>query len=116
MRNSSKWLTKRKYGFEFTEKGEGDLNARQGRRRRQFMWHRTSDAVDGVEGVAEKLSLRNYRLTDEVTGQVIAVFLTSNLTSVKKKGDLRIFRQLSSHLEIVVVLTCASISEKMTRD
>ena len=80
------------------------------------MWHRTSDAADGVQGIAGKLSLRNYRLTDEATGEVIAVFLANNLGSIKKKGELRIFQHLSSQLEMVVVLSCACISEKLKRD
>ncbi|KIW99351.1 uncharacterized protein Z518_11339 [Rhinocladiella mackenziei CBS 650.93] len=116
MKNISKWLTKSKYVFEFTESCNWDVNAADGPRRRHFMWQRTNDPADGVEGIAGKLSLRNYRLTDQDTGQVVAVFLANNLNSVKKKGELRIFEKLGASLEIVVVLTCASISEKMSRD
>jgi hypothetical protein len=62
------------------------------------------------------LSLKNYRLTDEDTGAVVAVFVASTLGNLRKKGELRLFEMLRPKVEVAVVLTCASIAEKLNRD
>lgn len=116
MRNVSKWLTKSKFEFQIDESGDGDVNAPPFSQRRHFKWERTVGAADGVKGMAGKLSLRSYRLTDQETAQVMAVFLANNLNTIRKKGELRIFQRLSSSIETAVILTCASLSEKLARD
>lgn len=83
--------------------------------RRHFIWQRTNDAALGVKGVG-KISIRNVQLVDQDSGDVVAVFLADNLTSLKKKGELRIFQKLSTDLERIIILGCASIAEKMHRD
>ncbi|ETI24155.1 hypothetical protein G647_03524 [Cladophialophora carrionii CBS 160.54] len=115
MRNVSKMLTKSKYEWDFTECPEwSDIDAGThppGTRR--FRWQRTISDQDGVQN---KLSLKNYRLTDEDTGAVVAVFVASTLGSLRKHGELRLFEKLRPKVEVAVVLTCASIAEKLNRD
>ncbi|KIW68098.1 hypothetical protein PV04_04066 [Phialophora macrospora] len=115
MRNVSKLLTKSKYEWDFTECPEwSDIDAGThppGTRR--FRWQRTISNEDGVEN---RLSLKNYRLTDKDTGAVVAVFVASTLGNLRKKGELRLFEMLRPKLEVAVVLTCASIAEKLNMD
>lgn len=108
---------KNKWTFEFTDSNgcNRDTPSLGAPVRRHFMWQRTSQATDGVKGVG-KMSIRNVRLVDQDSGEVVAVFLADNLTSLKKKGELRIFQKFSPDLEKIIILGCASISEKMTRD
>lgn len=110
-------LLKNKWTFEFDDSpGRNVATPRLGTpTRRHFIWQRTNDAADGVEGIS-RMSMRNFRLNDQDTGDVVAVFLASNLTSLRKKGELRIFRELSIGIEKIVLLSCVSISEKMSRD
>ncbi|EXJ60988.1 hypothetical protein A1O7_05141 [Cladophialophora yegresii CBS 114405] len=115
MRNVSKMLTKSKYEWDFTEYPEwSDIDAGThppGTRR--FRWQRTISNEDGVEN---KLSLRNYRLTDEESGSVVAVFVASTFRNLRKRGELRLFEKLRPKVEVAVVLTCTSIAEKLNRD
>ncbi|KAK5058830.1 hypothetical protein LTR84_011094 [Exophiala bonariae] len=111
-------LLKNRWSFEFDDSiGHNDIGTprSEGTRRRRLLWQRTTDAADGVEGLS-RMSIQNFRLTDQGTGDVVAVFIASNLTSLKKKGELRIFRELSISLERIILLSCASISEKLARD
>ena len=115
MRNVSKMLGKGKYEWEFVEIPEWNdiMNDNHPPGPRRFRWQRTVNIADGV---ANKLSLRNYRLTDQDTGAVVAIFLASTLGEVRKRGELRLFEELRPKAEQAVVLTCASISEKLHRD
>jgi hypothetical protein len=115
MRNVSKMLAKNKYDWDFTECPEwSDIDAgTHPPGTRCFRWRRTISNEDGVEN---KLSLKNYRLTDEDTGAVVAVFVASTLGNLRKKGELRLFEMLRPKVEVAVVLTCASIAEKLNRD
>lgn len=106
---------KNKWTFEFTDSSSCNRDVPNAPIRRHFIWQRTNKATDGVKGIA-KMSIRNVRLVDQDSGEVVAVFLADNLTSLKKKGELRIFQKFSTDLERIIILGCASISEKMTRD
>ncbi|EXJ69693.1 uncharacterized protein A1O5_06764 [Cladophialophora psammophila CBS 110553] len=118
MQSSSRWLGRSKFKFEFTDCGKS--NAVDSRSslpcRRHLCWQRTVDPADGVDNVTAKVSVRKYRLMDQVDGQVLAVFVASDLNSVRKGGELRVLQWLSLGLETAVILTCASISERLRRD
>ena len=117
MRNvCRRWSAKSKYEFEFTEFPTwGQIEAGTDLpRTRSFRWERI-DAAAGIPGTA-RLSLKNYRLLDQQNGLVAAVFVASTLSNVRKKGELRLFEQLSRIFEVMVVLSCASLSEKLSRD
>jgi hypothetical protein len=110
LRNTSAYYTHGKYEFEYEE--PSSIN---GVRRRQFMWQRTHAAEDGVEGWSGWLSWRNYKLVDMQSMDMIGVFLANDLSSLTKKGELRMFSHVSKELEMVIVLSMACISEKATR-
>lgn len=110
MQNPSFW-NRSNYEFEWSD---FDVNAPQVSRRRRFKWHRTGDASDGVEGVVQKLAMRSYKLTDDDSGEVVALFLACSTGG--SRGKLRIFQQLNPHLETVILLTCASIQEYAHRE
>jgi hypothetical protein len=114
MRNVSKMLGRNKYAWDFTEVPEWNdiMSNKHPPGTRRFKWQRTHNREDGIEN---KLCLRNFRLTDEDTGAVVAVFVASSLSEVRKRGELRLFEELRPKVEQAVVLTCASISEKLAR-
>ncbi len=114
MRNISKMLGKSKYAWQFTEVPEWkELEDNTKLRTRRFKWQRTNSAEDGI---ASKRSLRSYRLTDEETGGVVAVFAAGSLNEVRKRGELRLYEELRPKVEMAIILTCASIAEKSRRD
>lgn len=116
MKKASVW--KNKFTFEFTDIDDHDVDSplSQDHRRRRFLWQRTTDANDGVVGFAAKFTMRNYRLVDQDTGELIAIFLSGTIKNLKDKGKLRIFRKLSPDLEKFVILSWATILEKIARD
>ncbi|KIW92893.1 uncharacterized protein Z519_06742 [Cladophialophora bantiana CBS 173.52] len=118
MQSSSRWLGRRRFKFEFTDRGKS--NAVDSRSslpsRRHLRWQRTVDPADSADNVTAKPSTRNYRLTDQGDGKVLAVFVMGDLNSVRKEGELRVLQWLSPSLEMAVILTCASISERLRRD
>ena len=115
MRNVSKMLGEAKYEWEFTEFPHMDdiVSGNYPPCTRRFRWQRTVDPADGVD---TRLSLKTYKLMDGRTGAVVAIFLTSTLGSVRKCGELKLFENLRPKLEMAVILTSASISEKLRRD
>lgn len=115
MRNTSKLFKRSKYEWEFTEAPDWkDIeNGTPLSGTRRFKWTRTVDVADGVE---HKLCLRNFRLVDEDTEALVAIFVASGIGTVRKRGELRIYEELRPKVEIAVVLTCASISVKLSRD
>lgn len=127
MRRPSRLSLKCRYGFEFVDSSPAladggarlDVEKRAatygGPVKRRFTWQRTSSTADGIESTAKKLSLRNYRLSDDDTGEVVAVFIAACL-SLTNVGELRIYQRLSTDLDRIVVLSCASICVKLDRD
>ncbi|RVX72994.1 hypothetical protein B0A52_03347 [Exophiala mesophila] len=102
MERTSKLLTRSSFVFEH----EGS----------SFTWERTRSGADGINGLAGKLSLANYRLTDNRSGNVVAVYAAADLKSLSVKGELNIFAPLSQDLEKLVVVSSAALSEKVARD
>jgi hypothetical protein len=79
--------------------------------RRAFLWLRTRAKEDG----ATKLSYRNYKLLDEKTGEVLALYVESGWRSWQKKGELEIRTDLGRVWELLVVLSSVSLCEKTSR-
>ncbi|KAJ9604598.1 hypothetical protein H2200_010712 [Cladophialophora chaetospira] len=114
MRNVSRMLAKSNYEWQYTEMLEwNDIKDNIHPQIRRFKWQRTKTPDDGVEN---KLSLRNYRLTDQDSERVVAVFVARTLGNVRNRGEVRLFEELRPKVEAAVVLTCASILEKLNRD
>ncbi|ERF69239.1 hypothetical protein EPUS_08918 [Endocarpon pusillum Z07020] len=103
MKNISWGLGHSKYCFEMTVNNE----------RRSFLWQRTRDSADGVQGIG-KLINWNYKLVDEKTGEVLGVYL-DNLKSWSKKGKLQLKADLGEDWELMVLLGCLGLCEKASR-
>ena len=108
LKNTSNWLAHYQYEFAVPSSSTHGCT-------RRFRWLRTHKQDDGVEGWAGYLSLRNFRLIDLETDQDIGVFLADNLRSLTKKGELRLFEPLTKEVELAVVLSMCTMSEKSTR-
>lgn len=121
MRNTSSYLGHRRYEFEYNVPPDQpefspDVGAGAGRTRTKFMWERTRDEVDGVEGVIEQCAgWRNYRLIEEDTGRVLAVMLVSMFTGWSNKGVINLHEPMSKEMEQVVIMTATCICDKGER-
>ncbi|KAK2744098.1 hypothetical protein FQN55_006966 [Onygenales sp. PD_40] len=87
-------------------------------RRRAFQWKRThSVGVD--DSKPSKLSLSNYKLVDEETGEIVAVFANNGFKSFMKKGKLEIFNCAlegrGKGFEIMVVMGGLALMERERR-
>ncbi|KAK2809393.1 hypothetical protein FQN50_003852 [Emmonsiellopsis sp. PD_5] len=87
-------------------------------RRRAFQWKRThSFGVD--DSKPSKLSPSNYKLVDEETGEIVAVFANNGFKSFRKKGKLEIFNCAlegrGKGFEIMVVMGGLALMERERR-
>ncbi|KAJ5172291.1 hypothetical protein N7492_004884 [Penicillium capsulatum] len=98
----------RKYRFEMTI--PNPQGASHGERR-AFAWKRTRNV--GVDDAKLRWSSRNFKLVDEHTDQVAAVFTSD--WSMSKCGRLQIKTDLGEDFETMVVLSCISIYERARR-
>ena len=106
MRNTSVF-SHSQYRFEVTDNGG---------RRRDFLWKRTHNKRDGVEGIRSKISVENFKLVDEATGTVLALYLDDSVKSWRKKGRLRILRGTwADKNQTIVVLGICGLLEKVKR-
>jgi hypothetical protein len=82
--------------------------------RRSFLWQRTRDSADGVHGI-DKATDSNFRLVDEATGEVLAVYLDNVYKSWRKTGKLQFKGDLGKDWEIMVLIGCLGLCEKKRR-
>ena len=70
------------------------------------------------DGVTNKWSWMNFKLIEEATGEVLAVYLATGLRSFKKRGTLHIkSRFVEGNVEVVAILgLCGLIEKKWRRD
>lgn len=90
---------------------------------RSYTWKRTHDAAMGVEGSSfiRQVNRNSFKLIDLSTNEVIAAFLENKYKSWRKKGKLRIFKDLddgsleNQQLQLFVFVSIAGILEKARR-
>ncbi|KIX08621.1 uncharacterized protein Z518_03277 [Rhinocladiella mackenziei CBS 650.93] len=89
---------------------------------KSYVWKRTHDAALGVGGgdIRQEMTWNSFQLLDSATGEMIALFLENTFKSWKKKGKLRIFKDLEGSEEarqfkLLVFLSIAAILEKARR-
>jgi len=93
------------YRFEMTlENGE----------RRAFVWKRTNSVGIGGESPS-KLSARNFKLLDEQTEQLVAVYLNNGTKSWKKSGKFQVNVNYGTVFDTMVFITGLSLLEKERR-
>ncbi|CAP74266.1 hypothetical protein E8E15_008779 [Penicillium rubens] len=102
-------IRKPKYRFEMTVQCESD-QTQSGRR--SFLWKRTRTI--GVEDSApSKWTGQNYKLVDEHTEQLLAVF--SGAAGLERGGKLQIRVEYGEDFDRMALVTCLSLYEKAKR-
>jgi hypothetical protein len=83
--------------------------------RRAIVFQRTHSKEDGV---TNRLSVMNYKLVDEGSGEVLAVYVTTGWKDWKKRATLHIkSRFLAGNAEVLAVLgMCGLVEKKWRRD
>jgi hypothetical protein len=89
------------------------LRSEHGVERRSFIWKNTS-SVGAGGAKPSKLSWRNYKLVDEPTDRLIAVY-TASVWSQKKSGKLEIYADYGQEFDLMVIITALGLSEKQRR-
>ena len=89
---------------------------------KSYAWKRTRDAAAGVEGggIRRAVNMNSFQLVDMSTNEVLAVFLENKFKSWKKKGKLRVFKDLDGsshepHMKLLMFLSLGAILEKARR-
>lgn len=107
MKNMKKCAHSR-YRLEFTNNNPGEPGGRK-----VIIFQRTRAKEDGVTC---RLSCMNYRLEDEVTGEILGVYIATGLKSWKTKGTLHIrSRFLAGDAQVLAVLGLCGLIEKNWR-
>ena len=82
--------------------------------RRSYVWKRTTSV--GVNNSSpSKISADNYKLVDEKTEQVVAVYSSSSHKSVSKSGKLEVLVDHGQDFDVVVLITALAVIEKHRR-
>lgn len=99
-----------KYRWEMSVDSHGYGGARKG-----FLWKRTRTV--GVEDSKPgAVSSRNFKLVDEVTGEILAVFANNGPKSFSKLGKFEVFpHNYGDNWETMMLLSGLSIIEKERR-
>lgn len=98
-----------KYRLEMTVSSQlGDPHEE----RRSFLWKRTRH-VKVDDATPPLWSVRNYKLVDERTGELLAVFARER--SLSKCGTLQIKAQFGETFDTMAIISCMSLYEKARR-
>jgi hypothetical protein len=82
--------------------------------RKSYLWKRTHDP--NIKGTTStKLDRRSWKLEDEATGQVVAVFASTGIKHWKRAGKFRVLASEGKEWEEWIVLTCLGLYEKARR-
>lgn len=90
---------------------------------KSYTWKRTHDAALGVEGSSflRQAKRNSFKMIDMSTDEIVAVFLENKYKSWRKKGKLRILKDLddgfpeNQQLKLFVFVSIAGILEKARR-
>ena len=85
-----------------------------GDERRTFFWKRTRASRDGVKGV-ERISHMHYKLLEEGSEEVLAMYLDSSLSRWERRGKIKIFSDLGKDWETWVLISALSLLERNRR-
>ncbi|OJJ96156.1 hypothetical protein ASPACDRAFT_54566 [Aspergillus aculeatus ATCC 16872] len=92
---------------------EMEVPTSSGPRRQSFLWKRTHHV--GLEGHTwTRLSNRNYKLVEEQSGNILAMFM-SNVASYKESGMLQLYVDHGQQFDLMVLATVLSLYEKARR-
>lgn len=99
-----------RHRFEMTVPSQmGDPNGQ----RRSFLWKRTRHVRVEDASTSSMWGVRNFKLVDELTGQLVAVFTREK--SMSKCGRLQIKGEYGENFKRMVLISCASLYERARR-
>ncbi|KAF3480707.1 uncharacterized protein GIQ15_06054 [Arthroderma uncinatum] len=82
--------------------------------RRGFLWKRTRSI--GVEGsVPNKFSESNFKLVDEQTGELLGIYSTNGIKSIKKQGKFQLNKNYGPEFDLMFLLTGMTLLERLQR-
>ncbi|EAW10923.1 uncharacterized protein ACLA_065570 [Aspergillus clavatus NRRL 1] len=96
-----------RYRFQMT------VDTGNGIERRPFVWKHTYSVGVG-DTKPSLLTWRNFKLVDEATDQLIAVF-TSNSWGYKKSGKLELHANFGQEFDLMVIITGLALYERQRR-
>ncbi|KAJ6043023.1 uncharacterized protein N7446_001219 [Penicillium canescens] len=82
--------------------------------RRAFIWKRTNTVGIGEEKPS-KISSKNFKLQDEQTEELVAVYLNNGMKSRKKSGKFQINVDYGAVFDTMVIITGLGLLEKERR-
>lgn len=82
--------------------------------RKAFVWKRTNHTPVG-DDMPSKLSTKNFKLIDEQTEELIAVYVNNGVKSWEKCGKFQINVQYGTEFDVMVLITGLSLLEKERR-
>lgn len=89
------------------------LHSEYGVERRAFIWKSTHSVGVG-DTKPSMFSWRNYKLVDEATDRLVAVF-TNSLWGYTKSGKLEIYANYGQEFELMVIVTALALFERQRR-
>ena len=98
------------YRLDFTFRSH-DANEPQ---RRSFRWKRTH-SVGVKSSKPSKFGLMNFKLVDEATGELLAVFANNGLKSFKKQGKFQIHKDYGQDFDAMIILSGMTLLERTCR-
>lgn len=88
--------------------------ALNGGARKSFMWKRTHNTPIG-DDAPSKLSTKNFKLIDEQTEELLAVYVNNGVKSWEKCGKFQINVDYGAQFDVMVLITGLSLLEKERR-
>ncbi|RAL04330.1 uncharacterized protein BO80DRAFT_347568 [Aspergillus ibericus CBS 121593] len=97
-----------KYRWQMT------MQAANGYERQSFLWTRTHNVGVQEDSKTNKFSNRNFKLVEEQTGRVVAVF-TNSVWAFKDTGRLQVYVDYGRDFDLMALTTVLALYEKARR-
>lgn len=108
---NTEWVDMKRHGAFKTRYWEFSMPITEDSlKRHTFTWKRTHDKTLGASS-----SLKNKKLVDEDTKEVVAIYLSNNLKSWKKMGKFIILKDYGPKWDVMVLVSLLGLIEKQRR-
>jgi hypothetical protein len=104
------WEAMKRHGVFATRHWEFSVPVGELGKRRKFSWKRTHNKATSAAA-----SLKNKKLVDEESGQIVALYLVNGFKSWKKQGKLLIFRDYGEIWELMTLVSLLGLLDQARR-